>query len=521
MRKAACRTPGGPLRFLPTPLPFRMRSRIPVSDPPSAEGPAPAAPLPPIRLRLRVRELPADTITPVSAYLRLRDRYPGAVLLEGNDPHAGESRHSFLALDPMASLRVEQGLLEVRTPAGRYAESAGWKRPLAEQLAAFTGLLRVEGPEAWRRFSGFFGHAGFDAVQHFETIALDPAKRRDAEVPDLHYRFYRFVLVFDHFRDRLAVLEHGPSAEGPEPGAEREPDSPAMADLLTELERSVYPSFPFRAEGEEEALFSEAGFLEAVERARGHCRRGDVFQMVLSRRFRRAYRGDEFAVYRALRSVNPSPYLFFFDFGDYRLFGSSPEAQLVVRGRRAEIHPIAGTYRRSGSDAEDAEAAKRLADDPKENAEHVMLVDLARNDLGRHGRDVRVAAFRDLQFFSHVIHLVSRVEATLEEGVHPLQVFGDTFPAGTLSGAPKYRALELIDRYEPHGRGFYGGAVGFLGLDGDINHAIVIRSVLARDGHLHYQAGAGVVVDSDPASELREVDHKLGAVRRAIDNAQS
>ena len=455
-------------------------------------------------LVLHHRLIPADTLTPVSCYLRLRDRHPGAVLLECNDVHAGENRFSFLALDPIASLRVDGGLLEVQSPSGSHVEAAGYKRPLTEQLAAFTESIRVDGDPQWLRFSGFFGHTAFDAVQHFETLSLDPDKHL-GDVPDMHYRFYRFVLVFDHFRDTLLVMEHA------EPGA-----ASGVELLVEELERSVFPTFPFALSGEESSTTSEEQYLELVERAKAHCRRGDVFQLVLSRRFSQAYRGDEFAVYRALRSVNPSPYLFFFDFGDYRLFGSSPEAQLVVRGRRAEIHPIAGTYRRTGNDAEDSLAAKRLAEDPKENAEHVMLVDLARNDLSRFGRNVEVAAYRELQYFSHVIHLVSRVEADLAEGVHPLQVYGATFPAGTLSGAPKFRAVELIDRYEPHGRGFYGGAVGVIGLDGGINHAIAIRSLLARDGTLQYQAGAGIVVDSEPVKELEEIEHKLGAVRRAM-----
>jgi len=457
-----------------------------------------------VPLKTRFMTLAADTVTPVSLYLLLRDRYPGSVLLECTDFHAHDNSFSLLALDPIASFRVEQGLLQVRTPFAECSEAAGWTRPLVEQLGDFCRAFQVDAPDEIRRFSGFFGHTAFEAVQHFENLALDPDKQT-GEVPDMNYRFYRFVLAFDHFRDTLTVVEHAPEGQLSQ-----------LEELSDALRRPVYAEFPFRTRGEEQCSTSDDEFLDLVEKAKAHCRRGDVFQLVLSRRFRQAYQGDEFAVYRQLRSVNPSPYLFFFDFGDYRLFGSSPEAQLLVRDRIAQIHPIAGTYRRSGDDRADAEAARQLAEDPKENAEHVMLVDLARNDLSRHGHFVRVAAYRELQFFSHVIHLVSRVEGQLEDDTNPLQVFGDTFPAGTLSGAPKYRALELIDQYEPHARGFYGGAIGIFGLDGSVNHAIAIRSFLARDGELHFQAGAGIVVHSQPESELQEVQNKLAALRKAI-----
>jgi anthranilate synthase component I len=462
-----------------------------------------------VPLQTHYTTLAADTNTPVSLYLQLRDRYPGAVLLECTDFHAADNHFSFLALEPIASFRVEQGLLEVEAPGLTCTEAAGWARPLVEQLGDFQRAFQVEAPPSVRRFSAFFGHTAFEAVQHFESLVPDPAKAR-GEVPDMHYRFFRFVLAFDHFRDTLTVLEHCPQGQ-----------SSRLEELTEALRRPIPEAFPFALLGPEEAGISDEDFMELVEKAKAHCRRGDVFQLVLSRRFRQAYRGDEFSVYRRLRSVNPSPYLFFFDFGDYRLFGSSPEAQLVVRDGLAQIHPIAGTYHRSGDDQADADAALRLAEDPKENAEHVMLVDLARNDLSRHGRAVRVAAYRELQYFSHVIHLVSRVEGRLDDGVNPLQVFADTFPAGTLSGAPKFRALELIDAYEPQARGFYGGAIGLLGLDGSLNHAIAIRTFLARDGYLHYQAGAGVVVHSDPRSELSEVGHKLGALRRAMQLACS
>ena len=278
--------------------------------------------------------------------------------------------------------------------------------------------------------------------------------------------------------------------------------------------------FSFEPIGEEEKNMPDERYLEMVRTGKEHCQRGNVFQVVLSRRFSQAFQGDEFNVYRALRSINPSPYLFFFDYGSYRLFGSSPEAQLVSNGHRARIHPIAGTFRRTGDDTKDAEAARELAADPKENAEHVMLVDLARNDLGRNAETVEVTQLREVQFFSHVIHLVSTVEGDLPADTNPVRLLADTFPAGTLSGAPKVRALQIIDKEEPTRRTYYGGAIGQFGLDGEVNHAIMIRSFLSRNNILHFQAGAGIVVDSVPAKELAEVDNKLAALRKAIQAAK-
>ena len=261
-------------------------------------------------------------------------------------------------------------------------------------------------------------------------------------------------------------------------------------------------------------------YRQMVQKGIQSCYRGDVFQIVLSRKFNQGFTGDEFNVYRALRSVNPSPYLFFFDYGDYKLMGSSPEAQIIIKKGKAVVHPIAGTFKRSGDEAVDAIMTQKLLDDPKENAEHVMLVDLARNDLSRVCSEVRVKQYRQVHYYSHVIHLVSEVEGNVAENANPFQLVSKTFPAGTLSGAPKFKAMQLIDAMEPTKRSYYGGCIGFVGFDGSCNQAIMIRTFLSQQNTLTYQAGAGVVAASVPENELQEVNNKLNALKTAILMAQ-
>ena len=282
-----------------------------------------------------------------------------------------------------------------------------------------------------------------------------------------------------------------------------------------------YSAFNFSTQGKTSSNLTDAEYKEHVDLAKKHCARGDVFQLVLSKKFSQQFKGDEFNVYRALRSINPSPYLFYFDYGDFKIFGSSPEAQLVINKGKAEIHPIAGTFKRTGNDEKDAELAKQLSIDDKENAEHVMLVDLARNDLSRHGSNVKVEKYREVQFFSHVIHLVSKVTGNMHKDTTTMQVVADTFPAGTLSGAPKHKAMQLIEKYEKTSRDFYGGAIGFMDFDGNFNHAIVIRTFLSKNHQLHWQAGAGLVSKSNPETELQEVYNKLGALTKAIELAEN
>ncbi len=458
------------------------------------------------RIRVNRRELAADTLTPVTLYLNLRDHYRDPVLLESNDAGSPENAYSFVGLDTIAALQVKDGeLFRFRGDELRHRQPVTDVDTVPAALNAFLGHFDLA-DEATDPplFNGLIGHTNFDGVQYFDTLQLDPEKKR-FDQPDLRYHLYRFIIAIDHFRDRLHILENQPE------GQESQLDQ-----LVVRILGRNYPVHPFSVTGEESSNLTDEAYRELVRRGQHHCHIGDVFQIVLSRHFEQPFLGDDFQVYRALRSINPSPYLFYFDYGDYRILGSSPEAQLVIRNGVAQLNPIAGTYRRTGNFQEDQQGAQDLLADPKENAEHIMLVDLARNDLSRHTRRVRVSSLKDIHFYSHVIHIVSTVEGDLPDDANPVRIFGDTFPAGTLSGAPKYKAIELIDRYENQRRSFYGGGLGFINFNGDMNQAIVIRSFLSRNNRLHYQAGAGIVAASDPESELQEVNNKLRALKRAL-----
>ncbi|MBR9919365.1 MAG: anthranilate synthase component I family protein [Bacteroidetes bacterium] len=456
------------------------------------------------RLKIRIRKRMADTLTPVACFLRLRDRYRQAALLESNDFRSAENCFSYIGLDPIAGFRIAGNQMELKFPNGERQEEMLFDlQSVPAKIRTFLGSFKPSEEVPQGVFNGFFGHSSFESFQYFDTLQYEEPEGR--EVPDMHYTLFRFILAFDHFREEVYLLENAPEGEE------------SQLDQLEALLRQPEPAaYPFQLTQPESSTIRDADFLEMVKAGQRHCQRGDVFQVVLSRRFSQAFRGDDFQVYRQLRSLNPSPYLFYFNFGSYRIFGSSPEAQLQVQDGIASVNPIAGTYKRSGHDEEDRRRAEALAADPKENAEHIMLVDLARNDLGRGTESVEVVKLREVQYFSHVIHLVSRVEGRIPETGSGIEVFANTFPAGTLSGAPKYRAMELIRDYEKGPRGFYGGAIGLMDFKGNMNQAIVIRSVLSRDQVLHYQAGAGIVAASVPESELQEVENKLGAVRTAI-----
>lgn len=468
--------------------------------------PPDSAPLP---LRTLVRRHLADTLTPVAAYLNLRDHYSCPVLLENNNFGSLEDCRSFICLDAMATFKVENGRIFTEIP-GRPAEDKAVEsvEDVPEQLYRFLSAFQPEYETPYDGFNGLIGYTAFDGVQYFDTLHFDPAKRR-METPELCYHVYRFVIAFNHFKDELFILENLL------PGQPSE-----MTRMETLLWSRKFSTHSFHLEGEERSNLRDEEFKELVALGKHHCRIGDVFQIVFSRQFSRSYRGDDFNVYRILRSVNPSPYLFYADFGGYRVFGSSPETQMAVLDGVAKVNPIAGTYRRSGDPVEDAQKAIDLAADVKENAEHIMLVDLARNDLSRHAVNVRVRDLKHIHFYSHVIHLVSKVEGDLPPGANPVQVFADTFPAGTLSGAPKYKAIELINQYENQNRGVYGGALGLIDFNGNMNQAIVIRSFLSKDNTLYYQAGAGIVAASDEESELQEVNNKLGALKKALLEAE-
>ena len=450
----------------------------------------------------------ADMVTPVSLYLKLRDHYANPVLLESNDFRSAENSISLIGLDPLATVRVQNGRIFMQWPNGERQESA-LEAP-TEVPAILQGFFADLTPDATLPrgvINGLFGHACFDSVQYFDSLEFDSAKRK-TDLPDLHYSLYRYVIGIDHFKESMYLLENLP--EGEPSGLER---------LQTLISSQSYGVYNFSLEGEEESNLTDEAYRELVRLGKHHCQIGDVFQIVLSRQFRQRFSGDDFNVYRVLRSINPSPYLFYFDYGSYKIFGSSPESQMVIKNGIAGVNPIAGTYRRSGNDEEDRERAEALTRDPKENAEHIMLVDLARNDLGRHAVKVEVKQLKEVQYFSHVIHLVSKVEGKLDAATNPIQVFGDTFPAGTLSGAPKYKAIQLIDQYENINRSFYGGAIGYINFNGDMNQAIVIRSFLSLNNTLYYQAGAGIVAASNEESELQEVNNKLGALKKALEEA--
>ncbi len=456
-----------------------------------------------VTFRTTERKLLADTITPVSIYLRLRDKFEGAILLESSDYHGNENSFSYICCNPVASFEVSGNTTSISMP--RYQEKFETKPgELLNLWDEFkNSFTSSPGPHKFVT-NGLFGYMAYDAVRFFEDVEI---KNLQSDIPDMIYRVYRNVLVIDHFKNEMYMFDH--QVNGSE-----EPSN--LDQLETVIRANIDPEYRFHIVGEETSNLTDEEFLAITNKGIEHCLRGDVFQIVLSRRFSTAFKGDEFNVYRALRSVNPSPYLFYFDYGNFKIFGSSPESQIVIKDGKASIWPIAGTFRRTGNDLADAELARSLSEDVKENAEHVMLVDLARNDLSRNAEEVQVDVFKEVQYYSHVIHLVSKVSGVLDKDISPLQLVADTFPAGTLSGAPKHMAMQLIDKYENTSRNYYGGAIGFLGFNGDFNHAIIIRSFLSHANNLHYQAGAGIVAKSVPRNELNEVGNKLAALRSAL-----
>ncbi|GIV33675.1 MAG: anthranilate synthase component I [Chitinophagales bacterium] len=451
----------------------------------------------------------ADTYTPVGVYARLREHFPVSCLLESSDYHTSENSRSFICADPIASIVLTSDSVHLLI-SGQPVKNISLKQgvSVAEVTDNLLRSFQRKEPLAAVAYDGFFGYTCYDAVQHFEAIQFKGNSAQD--IPLLQYHMFRYVLVFNHFSEELFVFSN--NLNGPA-------ENPALIQDI--IRNKNFRPYPFRAEKKVKADMTDETFLDRVRQGQRHCQRGDVFQVVLSRRFSQSFEGDDFNVYRALRSINPSPYLFYFDFGSFRIFGSSPEAQLIIKNNKAYINPIAGTFRRTGNDEEDRQLAARLLQDPKENAEHVMLVDLARNDLSVYCRNVQVERFREIQFYSHVIHLVSTVSGELAEGAMAFELFSKTFPAGTLTGAPKIRAMQIIDSCEPQLRGYYGGALGMIGLDGSMNQAITIRSFLSCKNTLFYQAGAGVVIDSEPEAELQEVHNKLGALRKAIEEAEN
>jgi anthranilate synthase component 1 len=461
------------------------------------------------QLKTHYKKILADTITPVSIYLKIRDKYPNSILLESSDYHGNENSFSYICCNPIASITVKNGKILQTFPDGTSKGFEIYKGvDVPKEVHDFSQKFDVEDKNFKFINNGLFGYINYDAVQFFEDISIRK-KEDDVDIPDIYYAVYQNIIAINHFKNEAYIFAHCYDSES------------NIEEIIQLIETKNFASYSYYNDSDEISNLTDDEFKEQVELAKKHCFRGDVFQLVLSRRFSQGFKGDEFNVYRALRSINPSPYLFYFDYGNFKIFGSSPEAQLVVNNGKAEIHPIAGTFKRTGNDEKDLEVAKLLSNDEKENAEHVMLVDLARNDLSRNGENVQVENYKEIQFFSHVIHLVSKVVGKKYEDTITFQIVADTFPAGTLSGAPKHKAMQLIEKYEKTNRAFYGGAIGFMDFKGNFNHAIIIRSFLSKNHRLFYQAGAGIVSKSNAESELQEVYNKLGALKNALELAEN
>ena len=461
------------------------------------------------KINTNFKQILADTITPVSVYLKIRDKFPNSLLLESSDYRGNENSFSYICFNPIANIKIENEVVNQQFPDGTsHVFNIDMSTNIPEIIQNFASQFISQKNDFKFINNGLFGYISYDAVRYFEKI--DIIKKEDnLEIPDVYYAVYQNIIAINHFKNEAYIFCHSTNNEN------------NITEIEQLLQTKNFVSHNYSNQGKSISNLTDNEFKSNVAIAKKHCQRGDVFQLVLSRRFTQNFKGDDFNVYRALRSINPSPYLFFFDYGNFKIMGSSPEAQIIVKNRKAEIHPIAGTFKRTGHDEQDAVLAKKLQNDPKENSEHVMLVDLARNDLSRHGNNVVVENYSEVQFFSHVIHLVSKVTANLHENATTMQVVADTFPAGTLSGAPKHKAMQLIEKYEKTNRDFYGGAIGFMDFNGNFNHAIMIRTFLSKNHQLHYQAGAGIVNSSTEEDELQEVYNKLGALNKALELAET
>lgn len=462
-----------------------------------------------INFKVNTKEILADVLTPVAIYLKLRDVFPNSILLEGADFKAGENQYSFICLQPIAGIKSSGNKVSIKYPNGTENKLTVNKMSevtdlLSDYSNSFIPTNNMDGIPA----SGLFGYSTYEAVTYFEDIELQKSQA-DKEIPDMFYQFYKYIVAINHTSNKIMFIEHIFNDE----------DS-TINTIEEQLMNRTIATFPFNTHNSEESNISDDEYKLMVAKGKEHCLRGDVFQIVLSRCFNQQFTGDDFNVYRALRSINPSPYLFYFDYGNFKLFGSSPEAQIKIDNGKAYINPIAGTFKRTGHDKEDKILAEKLSKDPKENSEHIMLVDLARNDLSRNADKVKLNFYREIHYYSHVLHMVSEVQGEIRDNADPVRIFADTFPAGTLSGAPKFKAMQLINTYENQARGFYGGCIGNIGLNGKINLAITIRSFMSKNNSLYYQAGAGVVANSSEESELAEVNNKLAALKMAIKEAK-
>ncbi len=460
-----------------------------------------------MKIHTRTITMLSDQLTPVSAYLKIRDITSKPCLLESNDYQSYQNSRSIIGFDPLIEISLVNDRLIVTTLGRKESIAPGGRNSIPQLLDQVRKSIINEGEKT--EINGFFGHTNFEAVRYFDKVNIQ-VDDSEIRMPDLNYFFYRYLIVFDHYRDEMTLIENVPDGGVSD-----------LGKIRKILLMGHYEENGFHRTGPPTSNMTDEEYREMVSLGKHHCKIGDVFQIVLSRQFQQPFEGDDFTVYRVLRSVNPSPYLYYFDLGDYHIFGSSPESQLNITQGVAKVNPIAGTYRRTGQDQYDIERARELAQDPKEVAEHTMLVDLARNDLGRHAHNIRISSLMEIQYFSHVIHLVSTVEGDLPPDFNPFQIYADTFPAGTLSGAPKIKAMELINEYEKTIRGPYGGGIGYFDLEGNITQAIIIRSFISKNNVLYSQAGAGIVISSDEENELQEVNNKLAALNTALAKAEN
>ncbi len=462
------------------------------------------------KIRKIVKKKLSDTITPVSIYLNIRNEFPNSLLLEGADFHGGGDSFSFICINPLVSFEVNDNtIFETLNDKIFSTLKIDDRISVPQKLDEFINQFEIVEDNSFNKVDGVFGYSSYNAIKHFENIDIGKKTNKKYSMPDMKYSFYRFIIAINHFKNELFIQENIIN------------DNVSKIDYIESIiKRITFQISKFKMLGNESSNLNDNEFMDMVSKGKKHCRIGNVFQIVLSRQFSQQFQGDDFNVYRALRYINPSPYLFYFEYDNFKIFGSSPEAQLQIDLCKAIINPIAGTFKRTGNDKQDKELAIELSKDPKENAEHIMLVDLARNDLSRNCSNVTVEVFREIQYFSHVLHMVSKVSGKIKDNAKPVQILADTFPAGTLSGAPKYKAMELIEEIENQDRAYYGGAIGFIGLNRNINHAIMIRSFLSKNNTLFYQAGAGVVDKSVEKNELIEVNNKLMALKKALEMAE-
>lgn len=456
-------------------------------------------------------DIAADLDTPVSTFLKLGPLAP-RFLLESVESGFQLARYSFLGFGAARELRLDEcGLTRDGVAGPLPANGAAWLDALRAALAD-TPRLEPQIPEL-PFTGGLVGVAGYDVVRHFERLRQPPAGAARPQVPQAAYLATESMLVFDHLTRRIALLHAGSPA-----ARER-----LRGEILRLLRGALPPAAPATVSSAAAPSFSGEEFRAAVDRAKHYIRLGDVYQLVLSVCFSGRCSLSPFETYRALRLLNPSPYMFYLDLGDIQVAGSSPEALVRLRSGKASLRPIAGTRPRGADREEDQALQAALEADEKENAEHVMLVDLARNDLGRVAvaGSVRVEPYKAIERYSHVMHIVSGVEGRLAPGRDAFDLFAAAFPAGTLVGAPKVRAMELIDELEPVRRGLYAGTVGYFANNGDMDQAITIRTLVFRDGRYSYQAGAGIVADSVPESEYQEVLAKSAILRGALAMAEA